>query len=347
VGDDATQGGTTAQKAAIAVGYLAEERAAARQRMLSGKGDPSKLVGQGAAAKGPNPSKHVGRGTAKHRPDEAVERAGRRAGVSGQTVRQAEHIANTAPDVFAAMQAGVLDAFADARRLALLPPDVRKPALTLIADGASAKEAMLKTSGSDELPSLKKPVQEWVLIQRAGRLLDEVQSLPDGDRHRCLEAIKMMVETKLGELTSGVTTTHKLPQPQSEPDTDELDGFLDDPSLDEPSSGLIAELNYEFTGGFDAAVASAAYGFLVPFRSTDIAKRLRCSHQKVSGVLRRLGWPRNANTLLRDGRRGPRWLPQCVDPTIVEDYDFSNGREEVHEDDQRRTWSRRGHTVKK
>lgn len=333
---------TIAQKAALGVFLLPQEKALARTRMLAGKSNhPQRVV----------------EGKIKRKLGEATVIAARRVGVSCETVRQAAHIAQTAPDVFEAMVTGLFSTFADARRLALLPIEQRTEAFAAMKTGKSASDAILAASKAGKLPSLKNPAQEWVIIDRTDRLLKQLEDVPKSFRRRCLAFMMKMVEAEIIRLDSEGETTAPQTDHLSELDTAALEDILDCPTVEVPTEKqdgvpvsrpdevpMPDDLNisdlfdsptdvppgtqhadenscdeddsaYEYYPPRDFAleVELAALNFHVPFKSTDIARKIRCSHQKVSAILKQLGWPHMQKAYLRDGCRGPRWLPQTFD----------------------------------
>jgi hypothetical protein len=92
-------------------------------------------------------------------------------------------------------------------------------------------------------------------------------------------------------------------------------------------------------------VQQEAYRLLVPFRSSDIAAALDISHQRATAELSKLGWSKSSKALLRDGGRGVRWLPGMVDRNLVDEREPEALWDELHEDDQSKTWQRWGDQV--
>jgi len=112
---------TTAQKAAVGVRLLGHEsyRAANRRRLGAKHGQNF------AGAEG-----------------KATDVAGRRTGVSGETVRKAKKLAADFPLVFEAMEDGTVRTMGEAERLASLNPERRKRVLTRMRkEGLSLKHA--------------------------------------------------------------------------------------------------------------------------------------------------------------------------------------------------------------
>jgi hypothetical protein len=89
-------------------------------------------------------------------------------------------------------------------------------------------------------------------------------------------------------------------------------------------------------------VEHEALKMMVPFRSSDVASALGMTHQRATYVLGILGWPSSNTALLKDGKRGTRWLPMVIDRRVVDDREVVNSWDELHEDDQRRLWEEHG-----
>lgn len=88
----------------------------------------------------------------------------------------------------------------------------------------------------------------------------------------------------------------------------------------------------------------AAWEFRVPFQSSNLADKLGCSYQQATWLLKRLHWPRE-DTLLGDGRRGIRWVPQQFDRDLIDDRKHHECWDSVHDDDKKKVWAVWGHTV--
>ncbi len=110
----------TAQKAAVAAVLLPAEQELARQRMLAGKSDPPENLQEGKSRPRTN--------------GEAPERAGKRVGISGQTVRQAVKIKDRAPEVFTAMSYGTIRSMPEAVKLSKLPEGQRGEVLDIVTE---------------------------------------------------------------------------------------------------------------------------------------------------------------------------------------------------------------------
>ncbi len=168
---------TTAQRAALAVRLHPFEANLARKRMLAGKADPTQAVGQG-------------------RKGEATALAGKRVGVSGESVRQAKRIQAQASDVLDAMLAGKIKNLADAKKLAVLDredrtavlaasagdPDALRDALRIRRHGRSANRA---TQTASHPPTQRLPVSDRYQVLD-GHVLDRLRELADGSVHACV-----------------------------------------------------------------------------------------------------------------------------------------------------------------
>lgn len=115
---------TTAQKAVLAVRLLPQEKVSAQARMLEGRSIPTQSIVEGTRG-------------------EATDLAGARVGISGETVRQATLIYQSAPDVFQAMQAGIVRTLPEARRLAEVPVKQRKRVVEQIKSGSTTLDEAL------------------------------------------------------------------------------------------------------------------------------------------------------------------------------------------------------------
>ena len=120
---------SSVQRACIAVRhYLPTVRREAQERMRAGRTHPPEHSPEGPSRKG-----------------EAVEIAGRQAGVSGKLVRQCERIADPRKgdtDLFQAMWDGLVPSMPAAQRLLKLPKTERRDVLMRIRDGAGIREAV-------------------------------------------------------------------------------------------------------------------------------------------------------------------------------------------------------------
>ncbi len=119
---------TTPQKAVLALQILEEEQKLAKKRMQAGKNPPQNFVeGQADNA----------------RLGEANEIAGEKAGISKETVRQANKIKEKAPDVLDAMKSGQIKSMPEAQKLSKLPQKQRDEILRLMkAHGLRVQEAL-------------------------------------------------------------------------------------------------------------------------------------------------------------------------------------------------------------
>ena len=150
---------TTPQKAVLALNLLPMERQAAQGRMT--KGRPPK-----------EPTQTVGEVTGK---GEATEVAGRRVGVSGETVRQAARIADEAPDVIEAMRDGVVSTMQEAKRLSTFSPDRRTEILTTMR---VERVRLRQAEGVPEYWSRRGSSSEWYT---PGYILDAARRVMGGD----------------------------------------------------------------------------------------------------------------------------------------------------------------------
>ena len=117
---------TVAQRAVISLRFLEVEQEMARTRMLAGKAsDPHQQSDEGQPTQG-----------------QALELAGKRVGVSRDTVWKASKIAKEAPDVLAAMSSGTVTSMAEAVRIASFEPPRQRKVLRLMAKhGVGLREA--------------------------------------------------------------------------------------------------------------------------------------------------------------------------------------------------------------
>ena len=96
-----------------------------------------------------------------HAEGKATEVAGRRAGVSGETVRQAQVISKSAPEVVQAMREGVVRSMPEARRLAAVPTQQRVGVIEFMrAEGCRVSHAVAairarERSSGASAPSLR------------------------------------------------------------------------------------------------------------------------------------------------------------------------------------------------
>jgi len=113
--------------------------------------------------------------------------------------------------------------------------------------------------------------------------------------------------------------------------------------VEEPQSD---GLTYEDMGWTLAMrVEQEALKLLVPFRSSDIAAGLGITYQRATAELQKLRWPWSDRALLRDGTRARRWLPQVLDRSLIDDREVVSGWDELHADDQSKTWDEWGDQV--
>ena len=125
---------TTAQKATLAVKLLPLEQDAARRRMHVGR-PPAGIEPPQDVAEVPS---HAGAPVN----GEANALAGAKVGISKETVRKAAKIATDAPDVFDAMQSGVVRTLGEATKLAKLDEERRSKVLEQMkAEGIRLKDA--------------------------------------------------------------------------------------------------------------------------------------------------------------------------------------------------------------
>ena len=125
---------STAQKATLAVRLLPIEREAARRRMHAGR-PPSDL-------EPPQDVAEVSASAEMPINGEANALAGARVGLSKETVRKAARIAQDAPTIFAAMEAGVVRSLGEATKLAALDAERRAVVLARMrAEGIRLKDA--------------------------------------------------------------------------------------------------------------------------------------------------------------------------------------------------------------
>ena len=108
---------------------------------------------------------------------------------------------------------------------------------------------------------------------------------------------------------------------------------------DEHPFGPMAGSGMSLSERVDAYCSS----FVLPFRSSDIASEFGLSHQKITSILRRLGWPRGI-TILEDHGYGMRWFPKRFDPLCAESSEPPYAWSELHEDDRLNTWDKHGPT---
>jgi len=162
---------TPAQRAAIAVALLGEERKRARQRMLSGRADPPEDGGEGCAG-------------------EAVVIAGKRLGVSGESVRRAARIGERAPEVLEALRDGVLASIPEAEKCVSLPTDVRRDVLARVkAEGGKVADAIGATTADGKTPWNNHPPKRVEVTEPTYRLIygvhvhDALRNLPDQSVH--------------------------------------------------------------------------------------------------------------------------------------------------------------------
>jgi DNA modification methylase len=169
---------TTAQKAVLALKLLPMEEEKARRRMEAGVAlDPPQNSAQGSSP---------GAG-------EATALAGRKVGVSKETVRQARRIAEHAPDVVDAMISGVVRSMPEAQRLAHTPASLR-PAVVqhLRKNGGRVSKALLAVRKEDQQDREDQPKPEPVHLEESGgvklllygcHVLDGLRELQDESVH--------------------------------------------------------------------------------------------------------------------------------------------------------------------
>ncbi len=163
---------TTPQRAALALRLLPVEAERARRRMEAGVADPTQDSAEGPAN------------------GEATELAGRRVGISKETVRQAARIAEHAPDVVDAMSDGLVRSLPEAQRLAHIPRQQR-PAVTehLRAHGGKVYDAVRAIRSEehaarvDEAPTPTVVRAPGVTLLYGQHVLDALRQLDEGTAH--------------------------------------------------------------------------------------------------------------------------------------------------------------------
>lgn len=306
---------TSAQRAVAALRLLPEERERARLRMQAGATIP----------RSPHQAPDDG-GTGQ-----SLDAAGRRTGVSRDAVWRAERIGEQAPDVLVAMESGVVTTIADGQRLAGLRPELRARALELVQAGQTVQQALAAVGVTRDAPRTPRDK----LVERQERLLAGVRRLPQGERGRCLEALHVLLEQAIDAHVRGLG-------PAAEDDTDlVVQQMLGDPDT----------APKQYRGAYESMdigtrVQAQAFGYFVPFRSTDVAAALGVPVRDVTLVLRRLGWPRHRGVLLPDGTTGPRWLPRIVDRHLVDDPRMANCWDDLNDDERLAAWDHHAHQVR-
>lgn len=157
---------TTAQRAALAVRLLPQEKTLARKRMLTGQAkiDPTQKFAEGGAKK----------------KGEATALAGAQVGVSKEIVRQAQRLSEAAPDVFKAMASGVIKSMPDAQRLASFPKKSRKKAIDVVqSQGSTVKKAIsavTATTGGRKPAKASKAGKRNAMLSQFKLLADKATS---------------------------------------------------------------------------------------------------------------------------------------------------------------------------
>ena len=160
---------STPQRATVAVQLLpAEQKRASSRRRQAAKDKQNFAGAEGRAA----------------------EVAGRRLGISGETVRQAARIAEDAPDVFSAMQSGLVHSLPEALRLTQLCDDERAAVLQeMQKTGSRAHEALSSIRVKGQKKRRRRPprpveVRDPQVTLFYGRhVLDALPELRDGTVH--------------------------------------------------------------------------------------------------------------------------------------------------------------------
>lgn len=162
---------TTPQRAVVALRLLPleEERAAARRTLAAKEGQDF------AGAEG-----------------RAIEVAGKRVGVSSETVRQAARLAEHAPDVIAAMSAGTVKSMPEAQRLAHIPATLRATVTKrLRSDGGRVNDALRAVRSEEQAQRVEK-APEPVVAEAPGVRLIYGQHVIDALRSLADESVQMV-----------------------------------------------------------------------------------------------------------------------------------------------------------
>jgi len=165
---------TIVQRAALAVHLLKKERDLAEKRMLAGKKiDPTQPNGEG-------------------RKGEAAELVGDNVGISRETVRKAERIAEQAPEVLEEMKKGNIRSIPEAEKCAHLPDDIRRDVLDLIeSDGIGVNDAIRVIRRNSKMVPIgdthnRVEIKETDLQLIYGvHVLDGLRDLEDNSVHVC------------------------------------------------------------------------------------------------------------------------------------------------------------------
>ncbi len=175
---------TTAQRAILAVQLLPHEKEKALRRMKSGTENPPQNFAEGSD-KG-----------------EAIQIAGKKVGVSSETIRQAKNIAETAPDVVKAVVSGVVKSMPEALRLSKLDKRTRTRTIRI----ASQKGIRISKALQEVQPEQKGVSPKVIKILEWSKLHGQISGL-SLDKNISSEMLKATRNTLEDEINHRMFTT--------------------------------------------------------------------------------------------------------------------------------------------